>query len=267
MSARIAARLRIPLLAVGGVALIVGAGAGIAWLALPGVAGVLVGLALYFRVGTVRADPVPVRPPVTGRWSVLNSPADSVPSHGIHAYGQTYAIDFVHVPEGRHDPQFGWRPMTRSPNEYPGFGRPVVAPADGTVVRVHRRARDHRTRDSWPGLLWWIVESNVRELLGPSRIIGNHVVIEVAPGVYALVAHLQRGSIAVRVGDRVRAGERIAGCVNSGSSTEPHVHFQLMDRPGAWLAAGLPFTLSGARDDDGKPVALPANGETLTASD
>ncbi len=42
---------------------------------------------------------VEVDPPVTGRWSALNSPADKVPSHGTHIYGQTYAIDIVAEPE------------------------------------------------------------------------------------------------------------------------------------------------------------------------
>jgi hypothetical protein len=35
---------------------------------------------------------------VAGRWLALNGPAGKVPSHGPHAYGQTYAIDLVHEP-------------------------------------------------------------------------------------------------------------------------------------------------------------------------
>lgn len=42
--------------------------------------------------------PVETEPPVTGRWTALNSPADKVPSHGTHVYGQTYAIDIVAEP-------------------------------------------------------------------------------------------------------------------------------------------------------------------------
>lgn len=48
------------------------------------------GYLLYLRLGTVRTDPVPVRPPVAGRWVPVNSPGSKVPSHGLHAYGQTY---------------------------------------------------------------------------------------------------------------------------------------------------------------------------------
>ena len=48
----------------------------------------LVALAVYLRVGTVRRPPVEVALPVTGRWQALNTPADKVPSHGLHAYGR-----------------------------------------------------------------------------------------------------------------------------------------------------------------------------------
>ncbi len=59
-------------------------------------------MSLQARAAAPRGEPGPpveVAPPVTGRWKALNSPADKVPSHGTHAYGQTYAIDIVAEPE------------------------------------------------------------------------------------------------------------------------------------------------------------------------
>ena len=265
MNARLAARLRVPAVAAGVLLIVAGPLTGTSVAAVAGLVLLVAGLALYFRVGTVRAEPLVVHPPVRGRWSAINSPADKVPSHGLHAYGQTYAIDFVHVPEGRFELKLGWSPATRPPAAYPGFGKPVVAPADGTVVRVHDRERDHRSRSSWPGLLLWIAEGLVRELTGPDRILGNHVVIEIGPGAYAVVAHLMRRSVTVEPGDRVRAGQEIAACGNSGSSTEPHVHFQVMDHPRALIAAGLPIRFTGAADDTGRPAPLPATGDVICA--
>jgi hypothetical protein len=46
------------------------------------------------------------------------------------------------------------------------------------VVRAHRRERDHRSRSSWPSLLYLMAEGSLRELTGPSRVLGNHVVLD-----------------------------------------------------------------------------------------
>ncbi|MFG3130483.1 M23 family metallopeptidase [Streptomyces tendae] len=200
-------------------------------------------------------EPVETAPPVTGRWSALNSPADRTPSHGVHAYGQTFAIDLVAEPEPGARPGFRalW-PLARQSRDFPAFGAPLLAVADGTVVRADDGQRDHLSRTSLPTLLYlMLVEGSVRELAGARRIVGNHLVLDLGDGVHALYAHVQRGSFAVREGDRVRAGQVLARCGNTGNSTEPHVHFQLMDGPDPDSARGVPFTWTG--------IGVPRNGE------
>ena len=175
------ARLRMPLLwaalafLVGGALL-----GGPAWMGPAGLVLLVAGLALYFRVGTVRRPPVEVAAPVAGRCQAINSPADKVPSHGLHAYGQTYAIDLVHEPVGGSRTEFGTGPSFRSPGDFPVFGQPILAPAGGVVVRAHGRERDHRSRSSWPSLLYLFAEGSLRELTGPGRVLGNHLVIDSA---------------------------------------------------------------------------------------
>ena len=106
-------------------------------------------LAVLLRAGTLWREPVAARPPVQGPWRALNSPASRVPSHGIQGYGQTYAIDLVYDPAGpahSHRPGFAWWPPARRAQDFPAFGQPVFAPADGMVVRVHDYDRDHWSR-------------------------------------------------------------------------------------------------------------------------
>ena len=186
-------------------------------------AGVAVALVLLFVPATPpepAAPPVAVRPPVRGRWTALNSPATRTPSHGTHAYGQTYAIDLVHEPDpARPRVALTRWPLARRPRTFPGFGQPVLAPADGVVVRVSDWQRDHWSRTSWPAVLYlMLVEGLVREATGPGRVIGNHLVLDLGDGVYALLAHLRRRSALVSQGDRVRAGQPLAACGNSGNS-------------------------------------------------
>ncbi|MFF7245566.1 M23 family metallopeptidase [Embleya sp. NPDC008237] len=200
---------------------------------------------------------VEVEAPVTGRWRALNSPADRVPSHGTRAYGQAYAIDIVAEPDGRPRPSFGWWPVVRRSGAFPAFGAPVVAPADATVVRVADGQRDHLSRNSFPALPYLLVEGMCRDLAGARRLVGNHVILDLGAGVYALYAHLRRGSAVVREGERVRAGDELARCGNSGNSSEPHVHFQLMDDADPDVARGIPF--------DWRGIGVPANDEVFTA--
>ncbi|WP_235355105.1 M23 family metallopeptidase [Brevibacterium linens] len=208
-----------------------------------------------------------VHPPVQGRWLGMNSPVSKVPSHGVRVYGQTYAIDLVHDPDGTPRPTFGG-PIVRAAHEYPAFGQPVFAMVTGTVVRASDWRRDHRARSNWFGLIYLMVEGAVREIGGPGFIVGNHVTIRTDDSVYATIAHLQRRSITVQVGDRVTAGTRIGACGNSGNSSEPHVHAQLMDRMALWTAQGVPMVFADITLDTNpeKVDALPKNEQRMTSS-
>lgn len=204
-------------------------------------------------------DPVHLAYPVRGRWRAENSPARRVPSHGTHLLGETYAVDLVGVDaRGRSTPRrvpplLGVEP----PEQYVGFGRPVLAPRSGTVVLAHDGEEDHGARRSQMILLRYMASQRGRLQRGTAGLAGNHVVIEVGgvgadgaegeqgprarQGVFVLLAHLRRGSIAVEVGDQVRIGDQVAVCGNSGNSTQPHLHVQVTDSVDWDRARGIPM--------------------------
>lgn len=233
---------------------------------LLGVALLLWGVAaLWLPRGEPGVAPRTLASPVAGPWAALNSPATKVPSHGTHGYGQTYALDLVAQPDDGSRPSFGSGRALRAPEEFPAFGAPVRSPVAGTVVTVADGAPDHRSRSTWPAVVLMVVEGAVRELGGPGRLLGNHVVVDVGEEGWCLLAHLRRGSTAVRVGDVVRPGDLLGACGSSGNASEPHLHLQLMDHRRPALAAGLPFRL-GDVEVDGRPGAdLPADGEVVRA--
>jgi hypothetical protein len=81
----------------------------------------------------------------------------------------------------------------------------------------------------------------------PAHPAGNHVAIE-SSGVTIYLAHLRRDSVAVRAGDRVRAGETVGRVGNSGNTTEPHLHIHAEKGPCPGRFSGqpaLPLTFGG----------------------
>ena len=184
--------------------------------------------------------------PFTGRWLARNSPARRVPSHGTDLFGERYAIDFVGVDDrhrtaGTRD----WRTLvaTEPPERFVAFGRPVLAPGDGTVVHVHDAEPDHEARRSQLALVPYALGQAGRLRQGAGAVAGNHVVVHLrASGAFVLLAHLQLGSVRVSSGQEVVAGQEVARCGNSGNSTQPHVHLQVMDSADPAVARGVPVT-------------------------
>lgn len=190
--------------------------------------------------------------PFRGRWAVQNSPARRVPSHGTDRFGTRYAIDFVGVDRHhRTAPLRDWRSFlaTEPPERFFSFGRPILAPTDGTVVAVHDGEPDHEARRSPLALIPYALGQGSRLRQGVNAITGNHVAISHRDsGTFVTLVHLRSGSLRVRVGDEVTAGQRLAECGNSGNSTQPHVHVQVTDSLDWPVARGVPLRFRSYRE-------------------
>ena len=190
--------------------------------------------------------------PLAGRCLVQNSPARRVPSHGTDVMATTYAIDLVPVDaRGRSAAERDWRTLlaTEPPERFLGFGAPVLAPAGGTVVYIHDGEPDHPARRSRLALVPYMLGQAGRLRRGATALAGNHVVLKLAAGrAYVALVHLQRGSIRVGQGQVVQPGQQLAACGNSGNSTEPHVHLQVMDGADPMTASGVPMAFTRFRE-------------------
>lgn len=169
--------------------------------------------------GTHRAKTA-LRLPFEGAWYVLwggrswqNNRHSAVPD-------QRYALDLLQLTRsGRTYEGQG----TRN-EQYAAWGKAVLAAGAGTVV-----VAEDVVLDNEPG-----------KPRGFGLLYGNHVVIDHGNGEFSLVAHLMHGSLKVKRGDRVASGQVLARTGNSGMSSEPHIHYQLMDKADWRVANGFP---------------------------
>jgi hypothetical protein len=132
-------------------------------------------------------------------------------------------------------------------SDYYSYGKEIVAPADGRVVWACDSLPDQQ-----PGQM------------DPAHPVGNGYIIDHGNGEFSVIAHLQPKSLRFKAGDRVKSGDVIGKCGNSGNTTEPHLHFHLQDGPDMKAAEGLPATFTGMCVD-GKKVekAQPVRGQTI----
>lgn len=212
--------------------------------------------------------------PFAGPWLARNSPARRVPSHGTDMLGERYAIDFIGVDHRRRTAdRRDWRTFLASePAErFFAYGRPILAPADGTVVGMHDRESDHVGRRSQLTLVPYALGQAARLRQGVAAIAGNYLIIALRDqGVYVALVHLQVGSIRVALGEEVTVGRPVANCGNSGNSTQPHVHVQVMDSPDLSVARGVPMAFRrfrewprGAKYPQIRQLGLPAEGAVV----
>ena len=166
--------------------------------------------------------------PVKGRFMIVSGHDANEP----HAQGwsQQHAYDIMSL-----GPTFGFaRNEGRRNEEYFTWSQPVLAPADGVVVSSRNDVIDQPR----PGT----VDAKLYETLPDPRsaYTGNTVVIDHGQGEYSALSHLQRGSVRVEAGQRVRRGDQIGRIGSSGSSDLPHLHYQLMSGPDLFRSDGLP---------------------------
>lgn len=155
--------------------------------------------------------------PFHGTWIV----SQGVDGAHTHQGAWAHALDFEVVD----DRGFPFRGDGTRLEDYPCFNLPVLAPATGTIAAIHDGAEDVA-----PGTA------------DTERPWGNAIVIQCGADLYAVVAHLRRGSIAVTAGQWVTAGQPIAACGSSGRSPRPHLHVQMQRTPELG-AATIPFHL------------------------
>jgi hypothetical protein len=187
-----------------------------------------------------------LRVPFSGNWSVLWGGLTWEDNRHASVPDMRFALDLLAYAGKRTFTGTGTRNT-----DYVCWNREVLAPAKGVVVNVVDGIRDN----------------DPNRIHSVESLYGNYVVIDHENGEYSLLAHLKEGSISVASGQRVTSGQRLAATGNSGMSTEPHLHYQLMDHPNYHRAHGLPVFFGQATHNGALEWQVaPRRGDTLAPS-
>ena len=172
--------------------------------------------------------------PFSGKWLVVNGGTDKKNSHSWNIPNQRYAYDFFIIDkEGK-----SFSGDNKKVENYYCYGKDIPAPAGGEVVSF---ASNHPESS---------VYGDGRAECKAHDIRGNHIIIRHSRKEYSLIAHLKPGSVTVEKGQKVKQGQIIAQCGNSGNTTEPHIHFQVNNGKNFFTSAGLPIKFKNVIVDE-----------------
>jgi hypothetical protein len=172
----------------------------------------------------IESNPIIINHPLKGKkWMVVNG----FPNDGSHRrakfilngniqFPERYGIDIMKYANVNNKYNlFNGDPYKNE--SYFAYGQPIYAVGDGIVYGIM-----DGIKDNIPGS-------------GPSNpnsktISGNYIILKLKNN-YAFYAHLIPGSLNVKVGDKVYAGDKIARLGNTGNSSMPHLHFHISTKP------------------------------------
>lgn len=184
-----------------------------------------------------------LRLPFEGEWLVFWGGRTVEQNYHAAVRDQRFAYDLLVVKNGRSHSGDG-----KSNEQYFCWNKKILSPSSGTVISVVSGLPDNP-----PGVM------------DPENPPGNYVILDLGNKEYALLAHLQNGSVSVSEGDEVRPGQPLGLCGNSGNTSEPHLHFHVQDRKEFGKGNGKPVFFSDYLSD-GKPIdrGEPVRGETIS---
>ncbi len=178
-----------------------------------------------------------LRLPFDGEWRVFWGGRMLAQNHHAAIRAQRFALDLACMQDGKTFTGEG-----KKNEDYFTFGQPIVSPGAGKIVVAVDGVEDNQ-----PGA------TNTKQ------VAGNHVVVDHGNNEFSLLAHFKQGSVAVKVGDSVKAGQKLGLCGNSGNTDQPHLHYHLANAADLVQADGLPaqfqhYVADGKQVERGEPM-------------
>lgn len=156
--------------------------------------------------------------PFKDKWTVTWGGDTAELNYHVESNAQKNAFDFVITDKNGKS----YKTDGATNEDYYAFGKELIAPCDGEIVLVVDGVKDNS-----PGEL------------NPIYVPGNTVIIKTENKEYLFFAHFKQQSIVVKQGQKVKKGETLGLCGNSGNSSEPHLHFHIQNVENMNIATGV----------------------------
>ncbi len=176
--------------------------------------------------------------PFKEEWTVIWGGDTKEQNYHIESEAQKNAFDMViQDANGK-----SYKTDGKSNDDYYAFGKQLTSPTDAEVVLVVDGVQD-----------------NVPGELNPVYVPGNTVILRIAKDEYILFAHFKQHSIVVKEGEKVKKGQLLGLCGNSGNSSEAHLHFHIQHTSNMVTATGIKcyfdeLLVNGKKQTDYSPV-------------
>lgn len=193
--------------------------------------------------------------PVAGNWLRASNPI--LNSHHRFIAPSEFAVDLFKVDGDG----MAYHDNSAAAENWYAYGRPVMAAADGEVVKVisdvvldrtflqKRPGESEAQRSARAGRTMQMLAAGPNARL-PDSVSGNLIVIRHGNGTaveYSSYGHLKAGSVRVKPGDQVKQGQTIAEVGDTGDTPVAHLHFQVNAGPDPFGSKSLPFDFVDTR--------------------
>lgn len=156
--------------------------------------------------------------PFKDEWTVIWGGDTEALNYHVVSPAQKNAFDII-ITDAKGN---SYKTDGRTNEDYYAFGKELIAPCDGEIVLVVDGVKD-----------------NVPGEMNKFNVGGNTVIIKTTNNEFLVFCHFKHQSIKVKEGQKIKQGELLGLCGNTGNSSEAHLHFHIQNIEDLNTATGV----------------------------
>jgi hypothetical protein len=172
----------------------------------------------YNSLPVVERNTTKLKLPFKGEWNVLWGGDTKELNYHVQSEAQKNAFDILI----KDNTGKSFKTNGSSNEDYYAFGKELTAPCDGEIVMAVDGVKD-----------------NIPGVMNPMMALGNCVILKTDNNEFLFFAHFKNHSIQVKEGQKVKQGQLLGLCGNTGNSSEPHLHFHIQNVENINIATGV----------------------------